>query len=334
MKFGVRICLDKLIAYGVLVTMLFLSTLEKANAQVSVTSSDGYTVYVEISPQSIIAPSSCPYGYNYNVNLNYTVTFSGTNIPASLYTLQGSLTCSSQGNFFNLPNSGGTGSVTTGSNPYLGTSDCATATPSSLGCTSGQIQIEGPGIPNQFVSFSASTLPIELTYFTSEKTDNGVLLEWETASEINNHYFSVEKSHDGSNYEVIANLEGNGTTNKTFKYQYLDKEVYGDAYYRLMQTDYDGEFKYEGILFQEYLDQQKSEITFYPNPNNTNTLKWSGDTEQNGLIEIYTQSGKLLYSVFNNGLKEINIALEPGLYFLHFTHEYSGLTTVTKYLQL
>ena len=334
MIFRLRIDLDKYLQLGVLILLCLIFSLDSSKAQVSVTSTDGYTVHIDISPQSIVAPGSCPFGYNYNVNLNYTVTFSGTGIPASLYTLQGSLSCSGQGNFFNLPNSGGTGSVTSVSNPYLGTSDCATATPSSLGCTSGQIQIEGPGIPNQFVSFSASTLPIELTYFTSEKTSDGVLLQWETASEINNHFFTVEKSHDGSNYEVIANLDGNGTTNKIFKYQYLDREVVGNAYYRLKQTDFDGIFKYEGLLFEEYLEKEAEIITFYPNPNHTNTIKWTGNSEQNGLIEIYTQSGKLLHSQLNNGLTEINIALEPGLYFLHFTNKSSGLNTVTKYLQL
>lgn len=334
MIFRLRIDIEKYLQLGVLILLCLIFSLDSSKAQVSVTSTNGYTVHIDISPQSIVAPSSCPFGYNYNVNLNYTVTFSGTNVPASLYTLQGSLTCSSQGNFFNLPNSGGSGSVTSGSNPYLGTSDCATATPSSLGCNSGQIQIEGPGIPNQFVSFSASTLPIELTYFTSEKTSNGVLLEWETASEVNNHFFTIEKSNDGANYEAIGNIEGNGTTNKTSKYQYLDREVVGNAYYRLKQTDFDGVFKYEGLLFEEYLEQQNNGITFYPNPNNTNSIRWTGGSEHIGFLEIYSQEGKLISSTFLNRMEELYMVLSPGLYFLHFTESKSGNRTISKYIQL
>ncbi len=319
---------------GVLSFLCCLLWTGKANAQVAVTSTDGYTVHIDISPQSIVAPVSCPYGYNYNVNLNYTVSFTGTGIPASLYTLQGSLSCSGQGNFFNLPNSGGAGSVTSVSNPYLGTSDCATATPSSLGCTSGQIQIEGPGIPNQFVSFSASTLPIELTYFSSKKTTNGVLLEWETASEINNDYFTIEKSHDGLNYEEIGNIEGNGITNNTFNYSFIDRETSIGAYYRLKQTEFDGVFKYEGFLFQDYLDQQENEITFYPNPNNSTNIKWTGGSVQNGFLEIYSQEGKLIFSTFLDGMEELNMLLSPGIYFLHFTKSKSGSRTISKYIQL
>ena len=79
-------------------------------------------------------------------------------------------------------------------------------------------------------------------------------------------YFTIEKSHDGLNYDEIGNIEGNGTTNNTFNYSFIDRETSVGAYYRLKQTDFEGVFKYEGFLFQDYLDQQENEITFYPNP--------------------------------------------------------------------
>jgi hypothetical protein len=111
-----------------------------------------------------------------------------------------------------------------------------------------------------------------------------VLLEWETASEINNDYFTIEKSHDGLNYDEIGNIEGNGTTNNTFNYSFIDRETSVGAYYRLKQTDFEGVFKYEGFLFQDYLDQQENEITFYPNPNNSTNIKWTGGSKQNGFF--------------------------------------------------
>ncbi|MEM9024232.1 MAG: hypothetical protein AAGB22_10845, partial [Bacteroidota bacterium] len=115
--------------------------------QCSQASSDGYTVNMSFTVASIVPSSnSCPFGYNYNVAVDYAVSFSGTNIPASLYTLQGTVTCGGTQHFFNLPNGGGTGTVTSVSNPYRNASDCNTATPASLGCTDVDIQISGSGL--------------------------------------------------------------------------------------------------------------------------------------------------------------------------------------------
>lgn len=316
-----------------LLISLFVSIAGYLEAQISVISSDGYTVHIEISPQSIVAPGSCPSGYNYNVYIGYSITFTGSNIPASLYSLNGHLFCTSQDNYFDLPNSGGVGYTTSTSNQFVGTSDCTTSTPSSLGCNSGIIYIEGPGITGQDVAFSSNLVPIELTSFTSQKTKEGVLLKWETASEINNHYFTIEKSLDGFNYREIGNIEGNGTTNKTFEYQYLDSEITGDAYYRLKQTDFDGTFNYKGWLYQEYIDQQGNDITFFPNPNHSNTIQWTGEVQGNHVFEIYTQTGKLIYSANLFQKKELNLFLDPGLYFLHIVDDKNQIRTITKYIQ-
>ncbi|MDG1262272.1 MAG: HYR domain-containing protein, partial [Flavobacteriales bacterium] len=123
------------------------------NGGLVVTSSNGYDVTINVNAVNINAASmSCAFGYSYTVDLDYDVTFSGTNIPANLYTLQGTLGCGANSQFFTLPNSGGIGTVTS-ANAYSNNTDCATATPASLDCNSISIQIEGPGI-------SATTLPL------------------------------------------------------------------------------------------------------------------------------------------------------------------------------
>ncbi|WP_461631106.1 HYR domain-containing protein [Labilibaculum euxinus] len=126
-----------------------------------VASSNGYSVNIEVWPVSVNpVGTTCDYGYNYTVTLGYDISFSGSGIPAGVYTLQGTLGC---GGFFSLPNGGGSGTVET-TNAWRGASDCATITPEILGCTDATIVIEGPGIPNQNISLPLSSPnTVELT---------------------------------------------------------------------------------------------------------------------------------------------------------------------------
>ncbi len=213
----------------------------------TVNSSDGYTVTVDITPTAIVAPGSCPYGYNFNVELIYDVQFSGSNIPGSLYTLQGNINCDNFSNiFFDLPNSGGSGTTTTTSNPYNSDNDCATATPSSLGCNDAVITINGPGISSQQVNCEATSLPINLQAFKAEVLDNNqVSLIWITTSELNNDFFTIEKSYDLKEWNIISRISGAGNSNKILDYEIFDSTpISRITYYRIKQTDFDGKFEY------------------------------------------------------------------------------------------
>jgi hypothetical protein len=123
------------------------------STSVNAAGGQNYSVNVTITPTAIVpAQSSCAWGYNYDVAYDYDVQITGGN-NSSLYTLAGYLTCgSNQGIYFDLPNNGGSGSDVTQGNSWNNNSDCATATVESLLCDSIAIQIEGPGIPNQFIS--------------------------------------------------------------------------------------------------------------------------------------------------------------------------------------
>lgn len=129
----------------------------------SVNSSDGYQVNINVSALSIVpASQSCQWGYSYTVLLSYDITFTGTNIPASLWTLQGTIGCGSGSLFFDLPNNGGSGTVTSATS-WTSASNCSIATPELLGCGAVTIQVNGPGISNQNVSLTTTTTATTLT---------------------------------------------------------------------------------------------------------------------------------------------------------------------------
>ena len=93
-------------------------------------------------------------------------------------------------------------------------------------------------------------LPIELLYFKGKLIENtNVFLEWVTLSETNNDYFTLEKSIDGTIFNELVNIPGNGKTNKYIDYNYVDTEPFQPiTYYKLKQTDYDGQFSYLDIV--------------------------------------------------------------------------------------
>ncbi|MBK5284648.1 MAG: T9SS type A sorting domain-containing protein, partial [Bacteroidia bacterium] len=92
-------------------------------------------------------------------------------------------------------------------------------------------------------------LPVELISFTGSNQGNRNVLEWATASEINNHYFAIERSHEGSQFAEIGIVKGNGNSTQIISYSFSDDQpVNGINYYRLKQVDYDGDYKYSQII--------------------------------------------------------------------------------------
>jgi hypothetical protein len=111
------------------------------------------------------------------------------------------------------------------------------------------------------------SLPVELTNFTATLIDSDVELKWETASEINNEYFTVQRSIDGKNFSDIGKVDGAGTTSSVQKYNFLDFNAFvGRSYYRLKQTDFDGTYQFSGVRQIEFDNKPQLRLTAFPNP--------------------------------------------------------------------
>jgi hypothetical protein len=87
---------------------------------------------------------------------------------------------------------------------------------------------------------ATSPLPVNLIHFDGDQSYSTVSLNWMTASELNNAYFSVQRSADGKDFTEIGKVHGKGTTSAVNKYKYIDRTPNpGISYYRLIQYDYD-----------------------------------------------------------------------------------------------
>jgi len=273
--------MKKTIQKLLLTLLLPISFTTASNAQCTVVSTNGYVVQVTIVPKTVVVSSTdCPNGYNYNLTYSYNVTFTGVNIPSSLYTLQTLISCNGQINGgYTMPLSGGSGISTTTTNPYIpnsgaaynyvGHPDCGHATVQTLNCNNISVIIQGPGINYQTVNcnYSGNPLPVELVDYQGEITPKGVELKWATASEMNNNYFTITRSNNGSDWTELTQVKGSGTTSSYNAYSYTDESpVNGVNYYKLTQTDENGHSKDQGIASIEYFSENSSLTSVFPNP--------------------------------------------------------------------
>jgi len=146
---------------------------------------------------------------------------------------------------FNYTMSFGPGSLSeTGSLYVIGTttSGGCTGTCTVSPGTEQELADDDPAFQQTINGELGTTLPVELMSFDGAFGNEGIVLNWTTASEINNDYFEIQKSPDGIAFSTISRVSGNGTTNQVQHYQYIDYEVYGNGliYYRIKQFDFDG----------------------------------------------------------------------------------------------
>jgi len=172
-------------------------------------------------------------------------------------------------------------------------------------------------------SEEVGALPIELIEFkTTVLQDNTVKVDWLTASETNNAFYSVERSSDGINFETIANIQGIGNSDVQNAYSYIDlKPMEGVSFYRLRQTDFNGtsevsELRRIVILLQE----EEIRFAIFPNPSRSNeqiTLKSASREISIAMIKVYDLTGASLmeYSVDVPSQElQLPLSLQTGIY--------------------
>ena len=189
----------------------------------------------------------------------------------------------------------------------------------SMGPTSGTRMYARPDI--KFCT--ASALPIELIHFNPFYQDDKVKINWSTATEYNNDYFTIEKSIDGIKYDVIGMVDGMGNSTSLTNYYFEDRTITNEIqYYRLRQTDIDGKFTITDWVSVN-INSLINDISVHPNPFNRDiniTINSNYDMEQK--INIIDPLGRLVLSEIRHldyGVNNVNIHLDEiseGIYLI------------------
>ncbi|MBN4077607.1 T9SS type A sorting domain-containing protein [bacterium AH-315-C20] len=184
----------------------------------------------------------------------------------------------------------------------------------------------GSWTPTCDVELCALILPIDLVEFSGENKGSYNEIEWKTASELNNDYFTIEKSNKAVDWEVLHEVKGAGNSSSLLEYQFIDDRPFSSlTYYRLKQTDLDGRFKYSQTIA---VQSKLTEVLFsdlYPNP--------AAEYVSFDYFKVYSDLNILIYNVQGSLIKEItydNLALdgnlklttsdfENGMYFMFIT---------------
>lgn len=164
--------------------------------------------------------------------------------------------------------------------------------------------------------FSIGILPVTISLIYGQNIGRDNLINWETASEINNDYFTILKSTDLENWISIGTVQGFGNSNETIKYEFKDDKVNSERnYYQLRQTDYDGSVTFSKIIS---IDSELESIKPFPNPVSSTLNIYN---KSNYIVELYDKIGNSISldnKVITNGsYSEVNFsAFEPGIYFI------------------
>jgi hypothetical protein len=189
---------------------------------------------------------------------------------------------------------------------------------------------------SQFGFFTLGTntalnvLPIQLTTFTAELQGNLVDLKWETSSEQNCDYYTVERSTDNTNFTSIGRVEGNGTTNLVSKYGLQDRNINGltRAYYRLKQTDLDGRTQYSKTILVKF-EQTTAGFSVYPSPNN-GVFNLKGNLQKVKQMQLLNLSGVVVRRLPLQTQHSLS-DLKPGMYILQIIGD--GFTEHVRFVK-
>jgi hypothetical protein len=167
-------------------------------------------------------------------------------------------------------------------------------------------------------------LPIQLTEFKGICKGDSRDLLWKTASEINNDYFTIESSKNGLDWTFVTKVPGSGNSNMEKSYSFSDLTSEPVLYYRLTQTDFNGQFKTFDPIVVNCADIKDKSISIFPNPfQSLISVSLLNISDENITVNIYDMFGKLIekstYRIsngFNNMITLDMGDLPAGVYYL------------------
>ena len=143
-------------------------------------------------------------------------------------------------------------------------------------------------------------VPVELTSFTAEANGNSVNLNWNTATELNNNVFEIQRNN-GSGFVTIGSVKGQGTTTQPHSYSFVDSKLQSGNYsYRLKQVDFNGAFSYSNTVEVSVAPSVFSLEQNYPNPFNPSTkINFNLTVDSKVSLKVYNILGQEVANLVN-----------------------------------
>lgn len=171
--------------------------------------------------------------------------------------------------------------------------------------------------PNRLTLRLVSTLPIKLVNFNAKGMTDKIMLEWQTALEVNNLGFEIQRSIDGTSWSKIGFIEGQINSTKLNDYSYFDYHpAKGNNLYRLQQIDADGKSSFSNTV-NVFFGDESTVIRLSPNPVNAILHLQSDVSGQTKTISIFNTAGKKVMNLSTNKDVIHLESLVPGIYFIN-----------------
>lgn len=181
---------------------------------------------------------------------------------------------------------------------------------------------------------NSTPLPVTLLNFEVDCENGFTVLNWSTASEINNDYFVIEKSTDAINFSPIATVQGNGNSNTVLSYTYTDETPnYATTYYRLKQVDFDGKFEYFNVVVSTCTADEDFNVNQLLLNDNVFGFTINTSSSEKLTVYLYDYRGRIISQetiVVNKGNNPISLSkphLSDGIYMLNIVGEKNHFST-------
>ncbi len=314
----------------------------------SVTMQNANNLIMNASLSSILNMNTGTYALEINSGTSYFINYGMANI--NTFFVQGNAAtgavCLAMGSSLNLVNlnnnkvnafNAPSGQACIGYTGNAAMNASLTSTSSVKLCkASGATPSGGGSFGSATVSSNCSScsgvLPVNFTKFTATFRPSAIVLNWSTAQETNNSYFSLERSGDTQEWKEVKKISGSPYSNSVSNYQYVDEEpLNGNNYYRLKQVDADGRFQYSQVVMANFIVMKNSTLV-YPNPNAGSVLHVRYPLSKNSVLTLSDLNGRILFRSTINSTTVSVPSLLRGTYVLKLQDPVSGQVKIEKYV--
>lgn len=168
-----------------------------------------------------------------------------------------------------------------------------------------------------------ASLAVSLINYTAFQKNETAVLQWSTAFEVDNDFFTIEKSSNGKDFSFLMAINGTSNSNGALNYEFTDNTPFdGINYYRLTQTDKNGRNTILGVRSVNFRSVKTFNVSIHPNPvlNNQVRLHITSSKKQQVLVIVYDMNGLKTFEQWykiTNGETKLNFQLPAGSYIVH-----------------